>query len=182
MKSITTKVGFFADSRNYSEYYISTTHCIFIPIDIFMDKLHNEGIDNEFDAWLTFLGCDDINYIGKLIEKYPSFTPMYQDLYDMCLNVEEVMKMFSKELQELDQNTVIYMIDELQDQLDNANATISEKDAQLSQKDATISQKDATISQKDAQLSQKDATISQKDSTIADLQAKIKELEAQISH
>ncbi len=86
---------------------------------------------------------------------------MYQDLYDMCLNVEEVMKMFSKELQELDQNTVIYMIDELQDQLDNANATISEKDAQLSQKDATISQKD---------------------STIADLQAKIKELEAQISH
>ena len=157
-------------------------NCIFIPIDIFMDKLHNEGIDNEFDAWLTFLGCDDINYIGKLIEKYPSFTPMYQDLYDMCLNVEEVMKMFSKELQELDQNTVIYMIDELQDQLDNANATISEKDAQLSQKDATISQKDATISQKDAQLSQKDATISQKDSTIADLQAKIKELEAQISH
>jgi hypothetical protein len=136
-------------------------NCIFIPIDIFMDKLHNEGIDNEFDAWLTFLGCDDINYIGKLIEKYPSFTPMYQDLYDMCLNVEEVMKMFSKELQELDQNTVIYMIDELQDQLDNANATISEKDAQLSQKDATISQKD---------------------STIADLQAKIKELEAQISH
>ena len=140
-----------------------------------MDKLHNEGINDEFDAWLTFLGCDDINYIGKLIEKYPSFTPMYQDLYDMCLNVEEVMKMFSKELQELDQNTVIYMIDELQDQLDNANATISEKDAQLSQKDATISQKDA-------QLSQKDATISQKDSTIADLQAKIKELEAQISH
>jgi len=144
---------------------------------------------HEFDAWLTFLGCDDINYIGKLIEKYPSFTPMYQDLYDMCLNVEEVMKMFSKELQELDQNTVIYMIDELQDQLDNANATISEKDAQLSQKDATISQKDAqlsqkdaTISQQDAQLSQKDATISQKDSTIADLQAKIKELEAQISH
>ena len=126
-----------------------------------MDKLHNEGINDEFDAWLTFLGCDDINYIGKLIEKYPSFTPMYQDLYDMCLNVEEVMKMFSKELQELDQNTVIYMIDELQDQLDNANATISEKDAQLSQKDATISQKD---------------------STIADLQAKIKELEAQISH
>ncbi|WP_051216833.1 hypothetical protein [Butyrivibrio fibrisolvens] len=147
-----------------------------------MDKLHNEGINDEFDAWLTFLGCDDINYIGKLIEKYPSFTPMYQDLYDMCLNVEEVMKMFSKELQELDRNTVIYMIDELQDQLDNANASISEKDAQLSQKDATISQKDATISQKDAQLSQKDATISQKDSTIADLQAKIKELEAQISH
>lgn len=56
---------------------------------------------------------------------------MYQDLYDICLNVEEVMQMFSKELQELDHNTVIYMIDELQDQLDEANATISEKDATI---------------------------------------------------
>lgn len=41
------------------------------------------------------------------------------------------MQMFSKELQELDHNTVIYMIDELQDQLDEANATISEKDATI---------------------------------------------------
>ncbi len=115
-------------------------NCIFIPIDIFLSKLHNEGINNEFDAWLTFLGCDDINYIAKLIEKYPTFTPLYQDLYDICLNVEEVMKMFSKELQELDQNTVIYMIDELQDQLDEAKGQLNETKGQLDKANATIAE------------------------------------------
>ena len=134
--------------------------CIFIPIDIFRDRLHNEGIKDDFDAWLTFLGCDDIEYITTLIEKYPDFKPMYQDLYDICLNVEEVMQMFSKELQELDHNTVIYMIDELQDQLD-------ETKGQLDEANATISEKEAAISMKDA--------------TIADLQLKIKELESRLS-
>lgn len=78
---------------------------------------------------------------------------MYQDLYDICLNVEEVMQMFSKELQELDHNTVIYMIDELQDQLDETKG----------------------------QLDEANATISEKDATIADLQLKIKELESRLS-
>ena len=36
----------------------------------------------------------------------------------MCENVEKVMEMFSKELQLLDQNTVQYMIDEMQDTID----------------------------------------------------------------
>nr|MCR4637577.1 hypothetical protein [Butyrivibrio sp.] len=108
---------------------------------------------DDFDAWLTFLGCDDIEYISTLIEKYPDFKPMYQDLYDICLNVEEVMQMFSKELQELDHNTVIYMIDELQDQLDETKG----------------------------QLDEANATISEKDAAIADLQLKIKELESKLS-
>lgn len=46
------------------------------------------------------------------MEKYPQFKAMYQNLYDMCLNVEGVMEMFSKELRELDRNTVQYMIEE----------------------------------------------------------------------
>ena len=58
---------------------------LFIPIDIFMDKLHNEGINNEFEGWLTFLGCDEPEYIIKLIDKYPFFKSMYQDLYDKAV-------------------------------------------------------------------------------------------------
>ena len=71
---------------------------------------------------------------------------MYQDLYDICLNVEEVMQMFSKELQELDHNTVIYMIDELQDQLDEANATISEKDATIADLQLKIKELESRLS------------------------------------
>lgn len=111
---------------------------IFIPVDIFLKKLHNEGINNELDAWLTFLGCDEPEYIIKLIEKYPYFKTLYADLYDMCSNIERVMNMFSKELQILDRNTVKYMIDELQEELDSTKELLADRDATISEKDATI--------------------------------------------
>ncbi|SDB07456.1 PD-(D/E)XK nuclease family transposase [Butyrivibrio sp. INlla16] len=117
----------------------------FIPIDIFLEKLHNEGINSELDAWLTFLSCDEPEYIIRLIEEYPRFKEMYADLYEMCKNVAEVMSMFSKELKILDDNTVKYMIDELQEQLDDANRALSEKDAALADKDAALADKDAEI-------------------------------------
>ena len=43
---------------------------------------------------------------------------MYEEIYVMCQNVEKVMEMFSKELIQLDRNTVQYMIDEMQDTID----------------------------------------------------------------
>ena len=98
---------------------------MFIPVDIFLNKLHNDGINSNLDAWLCFLGCDEPDVIIKLIQKYPKFKAMYSHLYDLCRNVEGVMNMFSKELQLMDQNTVKYMMDELQEQLDDANNTIS---------------------------------------------------------
>lgn len=70
---------------------------------------------------------------------------MYQDLYDMCKNVEEVMHMFSKDLQEYDHNTVLYMIDELQDSVDAQKVTIKEQQAALDSKDAEIASLQARV-------------------------------------
>ena len=60
----------------------------------------------------------------KLIEAFPEFKPFYDDVYQICRNTEKVMEMFSKELQELDRNTVQYMIDEMQDTIDSQKDTI----------------------------------------------------------
>ena len=60
----------------------------------------------------------------KLIEAFPEFKPLYDDVYQICRNTEKVMEMFSKELQELDRNTVQYMIDEMQDTIDLQKKTI----------------------------------------------------------
>ncbi|WP_051204702.1 hypothetical protein [Butyrivibrio sp. VCD2006] len=46
--------------------------------------------------------------------------------------------MFSKELQILDRNTIKYMIDELQEQLDAANDTIANDKATISNMTKTI--------------------------------------------
>lgn len=118
---------------------------MFVPVDIFLNKLHNEGINTKLDAWLTFLGCDEPEYILELIQKYPEFETMYSHLYDMCRNIEGVMNMFSKELQLMDRNTVKYMIDELQEQLDTTKE-------QLNAATTTIEEKDALIAKLQAEL------------------------------
>ena len=70
---------------------------------------------------------DEPEVIVKLIETYPEYRFMYEEVYEMCRNTEKVMGMFSKELRELDRNTVQYMIDEMQDTIDEQKSTISEQ-------------------------------------------------------
>lgn len=144
---------------------------ILIPLDIFHRCMHNKAIDTPLEAWLTFLSDDSPERIVELITRYPEFKPMYDTLYDMCLNTERVMEMFSKELQQLDQNTVRYMIEEQQKML-------AQKEAQLSQINEEISRKDEQLSQKEQQLSQKNQQLSQKDALIQELQRKLDALSA----
>ena len=101
---------------------------VFIPLDIFHGIYHNDGKSNgkngggncwnRTEAWLTFLSTDEPEIIIELIRQYPEFKEMYEEIYVMCQNVEKVMEMFSKELIQLDRNTVQYMIDEMQDTID----------------------------------------------------------------
>lgn len=103
----------------------------FIPIDIVKKIYDNDGIRNKLDAWLIFLSSDDPDVIAQLIADYPEFYTLYEEIYNLCQNIERVMNMFSKELLELDRNTVQYMIDEMQDEIDAQKLRIEEQDTKL---------------------------------------------------
>ena len=100
---------------------------LFISLDIFRKKHQNNNINSKLDAWLAFLCMDDPEMILAIIEKYPEFEPIYEQAYDICRNMEEVMGMFSKELYELDKNTVQYMIDEMQEEINRKKAELAKK-------------------------------------------------------
>lgn len=102
---------------------------VYIPLDVFRDIVHNKGIRNKLEAWLEFLSTDSPEEIAELVEAYPGFRKLYAEVYGLCLNVERVMEMFSKELQELDRNTVQYMIDEMQEEIDEQRQKLDEKEA-----------------------------------------------------
>ncbi len=102
---------------------------VYIPLDVFRDIVHNKGIRNKLEAWLEFLSTDSPEEIAELVEAYPEFRKLYAEVYGLCLNVERVMEMFSKELQELDRNTVQYMIDEMQEEIDEQRQKLDEKEA-----------------------------------------------------
>lgn len=122
---------------------------LFILLDIFRKIKQNESesirIENRLEAWLAFFSMDNLETIIEIIEKYPDFKEIYEQVYDVCRNIEEVMQMFSKELLELDRNTVRLMIDDMQKEL-------SQKDEELSQKDEEITRQYEQLGQKDEEI------------------------------
>lgn len=130
---------------------------IFIALDIFKKKLHNRGIDkeNRLEAWLTFLSEDDPEWILNLIETYPEFKDLYQEVYDVCRNTEDIMGLFSEELLELDKNTVEYMIDEMQNEINETNQQLEEQKQQLRIQKLQLEEKDALIAKLQSQLANK---------------------------
>lgn len=140
---------FFQDSL----FFFITERCLFIkvllisanfhtPIFIVQNNLQNKGISkgNELEAWLTFLSVDNPKWILKLIETHPKFKKLYLEIYEACRNTEVFMGLFSKELLELDQNTVDFMIDEMQDIIDAQKLQIEEQQLKLEEQQLLIEQ------------------------------------------
>ena len=123
---------------------------IFIPLDIFQENINNGNISREnlshLDAWLLFLSSDKPDDIILLIEQYPEFRPMYEDLFSICQNEERMMDMYEDELRIMDHNTVLLMIDTMKDQIDKQSKEIMQKDKALSEKDQALSEKDQALS------------------------------------
>ena len=92
---------------------------VFIPLDLFRNNMQNKGIRNKMDAWLAFLSMDDPDMIIQLITEYPEFKAMYQQVYEICRNVEALIGIFSEELRIMDRNTVKYMVDQMQEEIDS---------------------------------------------------------------
>ena len=98
------------------------------------------------------MSSDEPEDIVRLITDYPEFKVIYDEVYNLCLNVEKVMEMFSKELKELDQNTVQLMIDEMQEdlkqkgkELDLINQKLGEKNQELDEKNQELNEKNQEL-------------------------------------
>ena len=122
---------------------------VFVALDIFRKNQHNKGIRNKLDAWLAFFSIDDPEVIVDLVEKYPYFRSMYEEVYEMCRNTEKVMNMFFKELRELDRNTVQYMIDEMQEEIDGLKGDLQKKETVLQEKDSRLRETEASLKEKE---------------------------------
>lgn len=120
-----------------------------------------------------FLGSDDPEDIIQLIHSFPAFRTLYEEAYRICLNMENVMGIFSKELLELDRNTVQYMIDEMQETIDRQKEALmigkdelEQKKAELEQQKTELELKITTLEQQKAELKQQSQTIDQQTQTI----------------
>lgn len=143
----------------------------FVSLDNFRRLTQNKDIETKLEAWLHFLSRDEPEEIIRLIRDYPEFRPLYEEVYRLCQDTERVMHMFSKELEELDRNTVQYMIDEMQDEIDGMKEAMDEMKEELGEKDVALAEKETALREKDATLQE---ALQEKD---AEIQALRQELE-----
>ena len=144
-----------------------------------MDSLQYKDIkiQNRLDAWLAFLGSDDPEIIIDIIERYPDFKEMYQQVYDICRNIEEVMGMFSKELLEMDRNTVELMIDEMQEDLKQKGKELDLINQKLGEKNQELDEKNQELNEKNQELNEKSQELDEKNQKLQAALARIHELE-----
>ena len=105
---------------------------IYIPLDIFHNIPHNEI--RELDAWLYFLSSDEPSHIQQIVEKYPFFQELYQEIINYRYHPKELIHMYSETLSIMDRNTVNLMIDEMKqelEQLTNLKDLISNENARM---------------------------------------------------
>lgn len=153
---------------------------IFIPLDIFQEILHNSGIRNRLEAWLAFLSSDEPGTILSLLEDYPFFQKLYEELYTLCQDTEKVMNMFSEELAILDRNTEQYMMDEMQTEIDRMKAERmqiqTERDRMLAEKDQMLAERDQMSAERSQMLAERNrmqAELDEKDRLIAELKRQL---------
>ncbi len=125
-----------------------------MPLDIFREIQQNKHIriENRLEAWLAFLSMDEPEAVISVIEKYSDFKAMYGQIYEICRNIEEVMGMFSKELRELDRNTVQLMIDEMQEELNQVKRKVEEEKQKAEEERQKAQEKDYELEQERKEL------------------------------
>ncbi len=102
---------------------------LLIPLDIFLEKQHN--IDSKLDAWLYFIASDQLEDIYRVVEKYPEFWELYEEVFRFRFQKEELISMYSDALRILDENTTQYMIEEQQDVIEAQRKQLYQNEQEL---------------------------------------------------
>lgn len=72
---------------------------------------------NDLEGWLSILTAETIADVERMIRRYPWSEAIFREMSTYVNKPEEVIHMFSEALKIADKNTVKYMIEELQDEL-----------------------------------------------------------------
>ena len=89
-----------------------------VALDVFREAVYHKDIEKqgkrEQTGWLSLLTTETIEEAERNIREYPWLEEIYREMAAYREKPEEVLYMFSEALRIMDQNTVMYMIEEQQ--------------------------------------------------------------------
>ena len=152
-----------------------------IALDVFREIAYS--IDSsEQKAWLSLLASEDVEEAEKLSEEYPWLGEIYQEMEGYLHKPQEVLNMFSEALRILDRNTVQYMVEQQQEQINQMQEQISHQSEQLEEKDEQISHQNEQLEEKDEQISHQNEQLEEKDEQISHQNEQIEKMLAEIAY
>lgn len=96
---------------------------VIIPLDVFRKISHNNL--SKLDAWLYFVGSDSPKDISRVVEAYPEFRELYNELLMLRYDIKELVGMFDyyrQLLREADEEAVEYMVEEQRKEIEELKA------------------------------------------------------------
>lgn len=103
-----------------------------IPLDVFREMPHNEL--SKLEAWLYFIGSDEPKDIYRVIEAFPEFKEYYNELLMLRYRKRELIDMYDiyrEALREADEGTVLYMIEEREEQIEEQKRILEEQKQEI---------------------------------------------------
>lgn len=104
-----------------------------ISLDVFAKNYYSKGKKqlNDLNGWLALLSTDRVDRLDELVSDYPQMESICRDMASYLEQPEEVISMFSDALKILDENTIHYMMDEMQKQIDENARKLDDANKQL---------------------------------------------------
>ena len=108
------------------------------------------------EAWLTFLSATDPVVIGALIEAFPCFAPVYQEIMEFAKDPKELIGMLSKELYIMDKNMERLMVSQLQEEVTAAKA---ERDKIVAERNEAAAERDEAVAERNKAVAERDEAV-----------------------
>ncbi len=155
-----------------------TASITYITLDSFRKNAHN--IDEELEAWLSFLIKDDLESVTKLIDTHPEFAKMYEEIAEFRKDPKELIGMFSEALYIMDRNTEKYMIDELKEEAKVIKQQLDESKQQLDESRQQLSETQQQLSESQQQLSESQQQLNESKQQLNESQQQLSESKQQL--
>ena len=95
----------------------------------------------------------------RIIERYPDFREIYEEIAQFQVKPEELVGMYSKALEILDRNTVQYMIEEQKQEIEEQKQEIEEQQREIEERKREIVEQQREIEEHKREMEEQQKEI-----------------------
>ena len=140
-----------------------------IPLDIFREIPHNKI--SKLDAWLYVIGSDSPKDICRVIEAYPEFKEIYNELLMLRYKTRELIEMYDvyrEALRAADEGTVQYMVEEQRKELEEQKKMLAEQEERITEQKEKITEQEERITEQEERITEQNTKLTEKDEKLAE--------------